>query len=418
MLAARPRSVAVSDRFTVTARLALMMFTQYFAVGAWLVPLSRFLGAAPEAGGMGFSPPQVGHVYSTFALGGLIAPLYVGLLADRFVSADGLLRALHAVMAVLLAVAGWWGDTHSGPAADPAAAEWPLVLLMLGYNVCCLATLTLTNVIAFRHLPGGREEFGRVRLVGTLGWVVCVLLLGLLLNPVSGQPLYLGAAASATLAAARFLPATPPKGVGRPLAEVVGLPAIKLLSDRRFQVFAVTAFGCNVLNQFYVVQAVPYLADIGVPYPEAVSTVAQVAEMGCMAAVPWLLPRVGLKGVFLLGLGGWLVRAVGLWAGGVPLAVGLAVPLHGVSFAFFGIVGAVFVDRQAPPHLRAGAQALVVLLTSGPATLAGNALVGQVVQAHRAGGVTDWPAVWGLTVVGYAVAVAAFGLLFREPAEG
>jgi nucleoside transporter len=366
---------------------------------------------------MGFDPPQVGHVYSTFALGGLIAPLFVGLLADKYLAADRLLRLLHLVMAGSLGAAGWWCDAHAGPRADPAAAEWPLVGLMLAYNVCCLATLTLTNVIAFRHLPGGRERFGRVRLVGTLGWIVAGLLMAAALSTASGQPLYLGAVASALMATAGWLPPTPPKGHGRPVSEVVGLPALTLFADRGFVAFAVVAFACNTLNQFSVVYANPYLHERGVPAVEAVLTLGQWAEVGCMAAVPWLLPRLGLKGVMLLGLLAWVLRAAALWGGSVPLAVAVGVPMHGASFALFSMVGQMFVDRRAPPHLRAGAQALMVLLTSGPALLLGYWVVGRVVQANQSGGATDWPAVWGVSLVGYGVALVAFAAAFREPPE-
>ena len=257
-----------------------------------------------------------------------------------------------------------------------------------------------------------------MRLVGTLGWIVACLILAAALAPASGQPLYLGAVASALMAVATWLPATPPKGHGRPLAEVVGLPAVKLLADRGFVAFAVVAFGCNTLNQFYVVYANPYLHEKGVPAVEAVLTLGQWAEMGCMAAVPWLLPRLGLKRVMLLGLSAWLVRAAALWSGSVPLAVAAGVPMHGASFALFSMVGQMFVDRRAPPHLRAGAQALVMLLTNGPALLLGYYVVGRVVQANRAGGATDWPAVWLVSVVGYAAALLLFAVAFREPKAG
>lgn len=398
-----------------TPRLAAMMFIQYFGVGSWIVPLSRFLGGDPSTGGMGFSPPQVGHIYSTFALGGLIAPLFIGVLADRFFAADKLLRVLHLLMAFTLAAAGWWCDAHAGPRADPTAALGPLFALMLAYNIACLATLTLTTVIAFRHLPGGRERFGRVRLVGTLGWIAAGLLMAAVLVPASGQPLYLGAGASALMVTASWLPHTPPKGVGRPLAEVVGLPAIKLFADRGFVAFAVVAFTCNTLNQFYVVYANPYLHERGISQPEAVLTLGQFAEIGCMAAVPWLLARLGPKQVMLLGLLAWVVRATALCAGGTAVAVFVGVPMHGISYTLFSIVASVYVDRLAPPHLRAGAQALVVLLTSGPALLVGYYVVGRVVASHQADGLTNWPAVWWVSLVGYLIALAVFAIAFREP---
>ena len=68
-------------RGAVAGRLAAMMFLQYFGLGAWVVPLTRYLQTLPVNGGMGFSPPQVALVYATFAVGALIAPLVVGLLA-------------------------------------------------------------------------------------------------------------------------------------------------------------------------------------------------------------------------------------------------------------------------------------------------------------------------------------------------
>src|SRR5262245_48521798 len=63
---------------SVPMRLAVMMFLQYFALGAWIVPLTRYLQTAPAAGGLGFAPAQVGYVYMTFAVGALVAPLVVG----------------------------------------------------------------------------------------------------------------------------------------------------------------------------------------------------------------------------------------------------------------------------------------------------------------------------------------------------
>lgn len=405
----------------VWSRLAGMMFVEYFALGAWIVPLAKFLGRSPATGGMGYSPTEVSGTYTTFALAGLIAPLFTGLLADRFFAAEKLLGGLHAVMAVLLVAAALWADAHAGPAADPAAAFGPLYGLLLGYNVCRLATLTLTNVIGFRTLADPRASFGYVRLMGTLGWIVAGFAVAFALEPVSGQPLYLGAAASAVMAvaiAAGAVPHTPPKGAGRPIAEVVGLPAIALLRDPVFVAFAVVAFLANALNQFYVVYANPYLDDRGVGRTEAVLTAGQWAEMACMAATPVLIRRWGLKPVMALGLGGFVLRNGLLAYGSVPLTLAVAVPMHGLGYAFFGMLGAIFVDREAPPHLRAGAQALVMLLTNGPALLVGNLIAGRVVQAHKSAAGTDWATVWAMSAVGYAVAAVLFVLFFREPKQG
>jgi nucleoside transporter len=318
-------------------------------------------------------------------------------------------------MAAFMTGAGFWAAEFDGPEANPERAFWPLFALMLGYNICCLASMTLTNVIGFRNLADPRTSFGYVRLVGTLGWIVSGIVLAFAMNPVSAEPLFLGAGASVLLAlASRWLPHTPPKGQGRPIAEVVGLPAIQLLRKPIFIAFAIVAFACNALNQFYAVYINPYFDDLAIWKPEAVLTLAQWAEIVCMAISPWLVMRWGLKWVMLLGLCGWTVRNALLYLGDVPSIIAVAVPMHGVGFALFGMLGSIFVDREAPPHLRAGAQALVMLLTNGPALLLGNYAAGQIVQSHQLASVISWPGVWFVSVIGYALATLFFFVFFRE----
>lgn len=383
-----------------------MMFLQYFALGSWVVTLAKYLGASVEEGGLGFAPTQVAGIYSTFAIGGIIAPTFTGFLADRYVSAERLLAVLHLMMAGLMA----WMAVYC---QAPLATYLPLFILMLVYSTACMSTLTLTNVMGFRNLADPKRRFGVVRLVGTFGWIVSGFVIALALNPIGVGPLWLAAAASLVMAGFSWiLPHTPPIGKGRPLAEVIGLPALKLFRNRSFVAFAVTAFLCNALNQFYAVFSNPFVTQIGIPAPEVVLTLGQWCEMGCMAIVPFLLHRFGLKVVMMLGLVGWGLRNGLLATGHIPAIIALAIPMHGLSFAFFGMIGSIFVDREAPPHLRAGAQALVMILTNGPALLIGNTLAGQLVKRHTQDGVTDWSTVWLMSTFGYVASLVIFGLFF------
>jgi nucleoside transporter len=411
---------------SVPGRLSVMMFLQYLGLGALIVPFTRYLQTQPAAGGLGFDPTQVALVYTTFAIGAVVAPFVVGLLADRWFAMQRVIAGTHAVMAILMGVAARWCDTYDGSAADPADAVRPLFLMLLGYAIGCQITLTLTNVIAFRNLEERGGVFWYVRLVGTFGWIVAGFITGWALEPVSPQPLYLAAGASAVLAVfALCLPHTPPKGYGRPVREVLGLPALKMFRDRSFVVFALCLFVGNMMNQFYTLFTAQYLHSLGVQLdlgalgtwkPEVVMTLAQWCEIGCMAATPLLLARFGLKRLMLLGLVGWVLRNAMLFAGNPALVVALALPMHGWSYAFFSLIGSHFVDREAPPHLRAGTQALVTFFASGPAVILGNHLAGRVVAAHRDASVTDWTAVWLVPFVGYVVVFVVFALLFREPA--
>ena len=44
--------------WSVPARLAVMMFLQYFALGAWIVPLTRYLQTTPTEAVSAFRPPR------------------------------------------------------------------------------------------------------------------------------------------------------------------------------------------------------------------------------------------------------------------------------------------------------------------------------------------------------------------------
>ena len=412
---------------SVPGRLAAMMFLQYFGLSALIVPLTRYLQTPLNAGGLGFAPTHVGYIYMTFAIGAVVAPLVVGLLADRWFAAEKVVATAHAIMAGLMGAAGWWCATYDGTGTDPADAVAPLFALMLGYAIGTQITLTLTNVISFRNLPDGDGVFWYVRLTGTFGWIVAGFVVGWGMNPISPQPLYVAAVTSAVLSAFAFaLPHTPPKGYGRPVGEVIGLPAIKMFRDRSFVVFAGVLVLCNLMNQFYGLFASPYLNDLGVKLdlgeyghlaPEVIMTMAQWCEIGCMAATPWLLRRFALKHLLILGLGGLVLRNALMYSANVPGIVAVGLPMHGWGYAFYGMLGAYFVDREAPPHLRAGAQSLVTFLGSGPAVIAGNFLASNTVQMNRIDGATDWDAVWLVPLVGYAVALVVFVVLFKEPPE-
>jgi nucleoside transporter len=385
-----------------------MMFLQYFGMGAVVVPLARYLAAAPDAGGLGFAPADVGLMYASMPIAGMLAPLLVGPLADRYFAAEKLLGVLQLLTAGFLAAAAWYGRGGAAPG--------PLFALLLGYAFAFVPTLTLTTVIALRNLATPAETFGRVRLVGTFGWVVSGFAVDGLLDPVSPGPLFLAAGSATVLGgAAFFLPHTPPRRHGRTAAQAIGLPALRMFADRAFVGFALAALLVGMMNQFYTLFAARFLAETGVARPEAVLTLGQWCEMGCMAVVPWLVRWFGLKPVMLAGLAGWAARAALLAWGPVPLKVWVGVPLHGFGYVLFSIVAALFVDREAPPHLRAGAQSLVTFLGSGPAVLAGNWLAGVVGGAYQTPAGTDWPAVWFVPTLGCGLAMLVFVLLFREP---
>jgi MFS family permease len=78
-------------------RVSLMMFFEYFIWGAWYVALSSWLGT-----GLHFTGEQIGLAAGATAVGAMIAPFFIGLIADRLFATERVLALLHGLGAVAL----------------------------------------------------------------------------------------------------------------------------------------------------------------------------------------------------------------------------------------------------------------------------------------------------------------------------
>jgi MFS family permease len=84
-------------KFGIRVRLGLMMFLQFYVWGSWFVTLGSYLAANLHASGA-----QSALAYSTQSWGAIIAPLFVGLIADRYLNAERLLGIIHLIGGVLM----------------------------------------------------------------------------------------------------------------------------------------------------------------------------------------------------------------------------------------------------------------------------------------------------------------------------
>jgi len=276
------------------------------------------------------------------------------------------------------------------------AAFWPILGLMQCVAFVTLMSMTLTNIISLRNLSDPRKTFGSIRLFGTLSWMFAGFIVAYLLEPISPQMLWLASVVSITLVvySLTMLPHTPPSGRSSTIGELLGLPALTMLRDRGFAIFLFCAFGTSIVQQFYSLYANKFLTDIGAPRPTAIQTLAQMSEVFCMALLPFFFARFTVKQMMVVGLIGWVIRNALFATSFLPVVVGIALPLHGVCYSFFFVVATLYVDRNAPPHLRASAQGIFVFATSGLGALLGNWLSAEVTAANTMNEVTNWHPVW------------------------
>ncbi len=400
-----------------------MMFLEYFIWGTWSVTLATYLGRT-----LAFTPVEIGLAYTTGATAAIVSPFFVGMVADRFFASERLMALLHLLGAALL-----WTT-----AAQPRFL--PLYLALLGYMLLFMPTQALTNAISFAHLPDPALHFPRIRAFGTFGWIASGLIVGPLGLEATAVPLRIAAGASVAMAALCLtLPHTPPPGArvlrattapppprsGWPrLRGILGLDALGLLRDRWLAVFIAACFLLCIPMQFYSVFTNLYFNDIGIRAAAAKMTLAQASEGILTLLLPFLFPRLGVRRLMLLGISAWVVRyallALGGPGAGEPLLLA-AVLLHGACYVFVLLTGQIYMEQRARPEVRASAQGLFILLTSGFGSLLGGIAAGRVVQTltHTLPGgglVHDWHAVW-LVPGAAALAVLVFFASAFRPAR-
>ena len=393
----------------IKARLAVMMFFEYFIWGAWYVTVGTWLGQT-----LHFTGREIGLVAGTTAIGAIVSPFVAGWIADNFLAAEYLLAILHLAGAVLLLAAAT--QVHFGP----------VYLLVLLYAIVYMPTLSLTNALAFRHMREPQTQFGPIRVLGTVGWIAAGLLVGGLRLEATSMPLRLAAGASLALALFSLaLPHTPPLSTRSgpfSLATLFPLPVRALFAERAFTVFVAASFLICIPLQFYYAFTNLFLNQAGVQNAAGKMTGGQMSELVCMLLIPWFFRRLGVKYMLVAGMAAWVVRYAFFAFGNAGSAVWMlwaGILLHGICYDFFFVTGQIYVDRKAPPAFRSAAQGMITLITYGAGMLLGSWLSGVTVDHFSASlqnGPTghNWRAIWLVGCACAGVALLLFLAFFSD----
>lgn len=372
-----------SDRYVIT-RLSVMMFLQFFVWGAFFVTMGSYLLSVFQ-GETGINS-IIGQAYATHNWAALLAPLFVGLLADRYFNAERLNAVCQLAGAGLL----WYAASIS----DPATFIW----VMFVYFMLYMPTLALANTIAFSNIASPERQFPAIRVWGTIGWivsgfVVAQTILGWVQIPLlqmitgvdnaqaSNVPLKMAAIVSLVYGLYSLtLPATPPQAQGErfSLSKTFGLDAIKLMAERNFFIFAFSSFLISIPLAFYYARTNDFVAAMAFGEQSAsFMAIGQMSEVLFMLLVPFFLIRFGVKWMLVVAMGAWALRY--LVFASFPDSAALlifGIALHGICYDFFFVTGQLYVDRKAPAPIRASAQGLFALLTYGAGMLVGNYMLG------------------------------------------
>jgi len=393
---------------TINIKLSVMMFLEFFIWGCWFVTMGTFLSQAFTASG-----GEISLAYETQSWGAIIAPFIIGLIADRYFDAEKILAIIHIVGGGLLFMCS---------IALGFDAFYPYILI---YMILYMPTLALVNSIAFRQMKDPSKEFPKIRVWGTIGWIVAGLVISYGVGWEAMQTLeytfYLAAIVSVTLGVFSFtLPKTPPKAKNesRPsLREILGLYALQLLRDGRYLVFFLSSILICIPLAFYYQDANLFLNELGMANAAGVMTLGQISEALFILLLPIFLNKYGIKKTLIIGMLAWSLRYVLFAFGDTGSNIWMlifGIVLHGICYDFFFVSGQIYTDYKAGERYKSAAQGLIALATYGIGMLIGFRLAGIITDQYAIESGHDWTQIWTFPAIFAAVVLVIFIVTFKN----
>lgn len=382
--------------------LSFMMFLQYYIWGSWYVTMGTFMTEFLGSTGL-----QIGAAYSALAIATMISPFFIGMVADRYFSAQRLMGVLHILGGLLLFLAS--KVEHNGP------FYWVILLYSLAY----MPTIALSNSVAFRQMTDPGKEFPVVRVFGTVGWVVAGFMIALLGIEKTPLTFYMAAIVSVALGLFSFtLPDTPPQAKVKSSARsILGIDALVLFRERPYLIFFIAAIFVCIPLSFYFGFANLYLNQSGMQNTAGKMVMGQISEALFILAIPFLFNRIGVKKMLLIGMTAWILRYLCFAYGNINANLWMlyaGIILHGVCYDFFFVTGYMYTEKKSNERIKNTAQGLFTFVTYGLGMFIGTWFSGFVTSHYTVNNVYQWSKIWHVPAYIAVVVLISFIFFFKE----
>lgn len=413
---------------TIKLRLTIMNFFQFFVWGIWLISLGGYMGQVfgpIEGRSIGLS---IGRTYGSMGWASLFMPALLGIIADKYFSAQKVLGISHIIAGTAIYFAT--------KATNSTEMYWVIFATSCFY----MPTIALNNSVSYAILNkysfDVQKAFTPIRVWGTVGFILAMWVTDLTDWKSNTTQFFF---ASVSMIVTGFfcftLPDVPAenKNSNKSLTSKFGLDSFVLFKQKKMAIFFVFAmllgaalqitnmFGDTFIRDFG--NNPEYQGTFGVEHSVFIISLSQISETLFILTIPFFLKRFGIKQVMIFSMIAWVLRfalfGIGNPGSGVIFLI-LSMIVYGMAFDFFNISGSLFVEKETDSKIRSSAQGLFMLMTNGVGAIIGGELAGRTVSYFTDGNKIEWPNVW-FSFAGYAFIIAiAFAILFKykhEPKE-
>ncbi|PKO93554.1 MAG: MFS transporter [Betaproteobacteria bacterium HGW-Betaproteobacteria-1] len=321
-------------------RLSSFYFTYYMFVGAFVPYWGLYLKS------VNFSSVEIGVLLSLFQVSRIFSPSFWGWLADRTNR-----RVAWIKLTALLGLLGYIGVFFG------TSFVW-LFFVMAALSIFTSSTLPLAEAVTMAHIEPANQPYGRIRVWGSIGFIVAVLGLGLMLDYARIESLlWCLLLIQATLFLLSFKIPEPYV----PSHHTDHLPVWKIVT--RPEVLSLLIGSCLMVSAHSVYYSFfsIFLEDRG--YSKTLIgvlwAVGVVCEILMFVVMPKLTARFSLKQILLMSLMLAVLRFAMIGSGVSSLAILLlAQTLHAATFGSFHVASVAIVHQYFKGKHQAKGQAI------------------------------------------------------------
>ena len=368
-------------------RLAMFYFVFFAGVGAFMPYWSLYLES------VGMDAATIGWVMASMMATRIVAPNLWGWLADRRGRRMGVIR--FGACAALLCFSAVPGTTTA----------LTLILVMILYSVFWSAVLPQFEAVTLAHLATRSARYSRIRLWGSVGFVLASAAVGWVLDRTGSLTLpWILLVFIAGVVVMSFVVSEPPSRSSATISSA------KDARPAPIRAMVCLLLSCALMQAshgpYYVFFSI-HLAGLGYTAGEIGGfwALGVVAEVALFALMPFILGRASpaplFSACFALTVLRWL--ALALLPATLPVLIVVQL-LHAVSFGAHHALAMELLNRLFARGLQGRGQALYSSLSFGAGGALGSAAAGWLWAGIGADGA--WLAAAAMAAVGGAVALA------------